>query len=35
MKENQTKMDFDYFRLNSEKFLFLTWPAFSLQEIFR
>ena len=31
MKEKQSKMDFDHFRLNSDKLLFLIWPAFNLQ----
>lgn len=35
MKENQSKMDFDHFRLNSDKILFLIWPAFSLQDYLR
>ena len=35
MKESQTKMDFDHFRLNSDKLLFLLWPAFNLQTILR
>lgn len=35
MKENTKKMDFDHFRLNSDKLMFLIWPAFSLQEYLR
>lgn len=35
MKENQNKMDFDHFRINSYKLMFLIWPAFSLQEYLR
>lgn len=35
LKQGQTKIDFDNFRLNYTKLLFLVWPAFSLQEYLR